>query len=179
MSREHLNGYALALFSLAKEEKKLNKYKEDAILMHTALDENLEYLHLLSSNRISNNDKEKMVNNAFKGVHKNLINFVLILSKSHKVVQASAILKRFVKYVNEDLKIKEGIVYSTSKLSPAKIKELEKRVSKQLGFKPTLINKLDAELISGFRIVVEDEVIEDSITSRLEQIKYQLLREEN
>lgn len=179
MSSEHINGYSLALFSLAKEEKKLKQVKEGALSISESFKENPEYVHLLSSKRLDMDTKEKMVSKAFKGMNKNLINFILLTAKNGKTTIVVPVLNKLVKYINEDLKIKEGIVYSAQKLTAAEIKKIETRVSKQLGFKPTLVNKLDAFLISGIKIVVDDEVIEDSINSRLEQIKQSLLREEN
>lgn len=179
MATEHINGYALALFSLAKEEKKLKKMKDGALVISESLKDNEEYMHLLSSKRLDMATKEKMVAKAFKGIEKHLINFILITAKSGKATIVVPVLNKLIAYINEDLNIKEGIVYSSQKLTGAEIKKIETRVSKQLGFKPKLVNKIDAFLISGIKIVVGDEVIEDSVESRLEQIKQLLLREEN
>lgn len=179
MSSEHINGYSLALFSLAKEEKKLKQVKEGALTIANSFKENPEYAHLLSSKRLDMDTKEKMVSKAFKGLNKNLINFILLTAKTGKASIVVPVLNKLIKYINQDLKIKEGVVYSAQKLSASEIKKIETKVSKQLGFKPTLVNKLDAFLISGIKVVVDDEVIEDSITSRLEQIKQSLLKEEN
>ena len=179
MATEHINGYALALFSLAKEEKKLKKMKDGALVISESLKDNEDYTHLLSSKRLDMATKEKMVAKAFKGVEKHLINFILIVAKSGKATIVVPVLNKLISYINEDLNIKEGIVYSSQKLTGAEIKKIETKVSKQLGFKPKLVNKIDAFLISGIKIVVGDEVIEDSVESRLEQIKQLLLREEN
>lgn len=178
MVKEHINGYALALFSLAKEEKKLKKVKEDSSAILEALKSGEEYLELLRSKRIDFESKEKMIQTAFKGADKNIINFLLIVAKKGNAKIIAHVLAKLVSFINDELGIKEGFVYSTTKLTPDQMKKIETKVSKQLGFKPTLTNKLDPELISGFRVVIGDEVIEDSIASRLQQIKYELLREE-
>lgn len=179
MSKEFVNGYALALFSLAKEEKKLKKVKEESLELVSALVENKDYLDLLSSKRLDFESKETMIVKAFKGTDKNILNFLLLTASKGISKIVIPTLEKLIRLINEELKIKEGIVYTTVKLTPAQIKNIEDKVAKQLGFKPTLINKLDAELVSGFKVVVDDEVIEDSVASRLEQIKYELLREEN
>ena len=179
MATEHINGYALALFSLAKEEKKLKKMKDGALVISESLKDNEDYLHLLSSKRLDMTTKEKMVAKAFKGMDQHLINFILITAKTGKATIVVPVLNKLTKYINEDLNIKEGIVYSSQKLTSVEISKIETSVSKQLGFKPKLINKLDAFLVSGIKVVVDDEVIEDTVSSRLEQIKQLLLREEN
>lgn len=178
MAQEHINGYALALFSLAKEEKKLKKVKEDSLEIIEALKANEEFLELLRSKRIEFDSKETMIQKAFKGADKNILNFLLIVAQKGNAKQVPHILTKLVSLINDELGIKEGFIYTVKKLSADEMKKIETKVSKQLGFKPTLINKLDPELISGFRVVVGDEVIEDSVASRLQQIKYELLREE-
>ena len=100
---------------------------------------------------------------------------MLILAESGRFTLLQLILKKLKELMQIDLKIKEGIVYSTTKLSDQKIKELEKKVTKDLAIKVSLENHIDKELIGGFKIVVDDYVVEDSVKSHLENLKQQLL----
>lgn len=177
---EHINGYSLALFSLAKEEKKLKQYKAQSVLVIDALTEVEEYERLLHSNSIETEVKHKMITQAFgKKLNKNLLNFLLLLVDRNKFNVACPALKKLVKFINEEANIHEGTVYTAIKLTPAELKKIEKKTEKLLKMDITLINKTDAEMISGFKVVVGDEVIEDTIASRLEDIKNQLLGKEN
>lgn len=177
---DHINGYSLALFSLAKEEKKLKQYKEQATQIVEALAEAEEYEKILSSNSIDANTKEKMIKQAFsKGLNKNLLNFLLVLVDRNKFRVAKPALTKLVKFINEDQNINEGVVFTAVKLTPQELKDIQKRTEKVLGMKITLINKIDVELISGFRVQVGDEVIEDTVSSRLEDIRNQLLGKGN
>ena len=177
---DHINGYSLALFSLAKEEKKLKLYKTQSTQVVEALTEVEEYESLLSSNSLSVEQKTKMIKQAFsKKINKNLLNFLLILIERNKFRVAKPALLKLVKFINEEQNINEGVVYSAIKLTSKQLKDIEVKTEKTLKLKLSLINKLDAELLSGFRIVVGDEVIEDTISSRLEDIKNQLLGKDN
>ncbi len=175
---EHINGYALALFSIAQEEKKLKQYKEKSLATIEAIEENSRIIHLLDSKSIDIEERKVIVKKAFKSTNKNMINLLFILVERSKFHMAMPILKKFVKLTNKILNIKEGTAYSVKPLEPKELKEIETRTSKILGYKVVLINKLDAELLSGIKIIVGDEIIEDTVLSRLEQIKYELLKKE-
>lgn len=175
-----INGYALALLSLAKEEKKLKDYKFGSLSIVEALEENHDYIHLLNSKGIEWDKREEMVKSAFISTEKNLVNFMLVLAQHGQAKLAVPVLKKLVREINSELGIKEGVVYSTEKLDQTQISKIENSISTKLGFKITLVNKLDAELISGIRVIVGDEIFEDSIVSRFAQIRNELLeREEN
>ena len=176
----HINGYALALFSIAQEEKKLKQYKEDALAVIEAVESNVEIIHLMDSKSLPVDTRQELIKKAFKSVNKNMTNFLFILVERSKFNIVIQVLKKFIKLTNNILNIKEGIVYSVDKLSAKELKDVQAKTSKMLGYKVTLMNKLDAELVSGVKIIVGDEIIEDTVISRLEQIKYELLkREEN
>ena len=177
---EHINGYALALFSIAQEEKKLKKYKEESLAIIEAIESNEEIIHLLDSKSLEVSVRQGLVKKAFKSTNKNMINLLFILVERSKFKITVSVLKKFVKLTNNILNIKEGTVYSVDKLTAKELKDIQTRTSKMLGYKVVLINKLDTELLSGVKIIVGDEIIEDTVLSRLEQIKYKLLnREEN
>ena len=178
--QENINGYSLALFSIAKEEKKLKQFKEQSQLIIDSLIESDGYENILSSNSITIEEKQGMLKKAFtKGLNKNLLNFLLILVEKNRFKIVRQVLFKLIKFINEDLNINEGIVYTPIKLMTKDLKAIELRTGKLLSTKVTLVNKIDAELISGFKVVVGDEIIEDTISSRLEDIKNQLLRKEN
>lgn len=177
----YINGYALALFSLAQQEKKLIKTKEQSLLVIEALEENLEYVSMLNSKSFDADTKHELITKGFsKKVSKNILNFLLIISDRSKMNLAIPVLRKLVKLINQQEGIQEGVVYSTTNLTPAELTKITNKTSKMLGKKVTLVNKLDVKLISGIQIVVQDEVIEDSVNSRYEQLRNELLqRKEN
>lgn len=177
---DHINGYSLALFSLAQEEKKLTQYKTQATEIVKALNEVEGYEHLLSSYTLDAETKKKMIKEAFgKGLNKNLLNFLYLLVDRNKFKVTKPALNKLVKFINEKENINEGVVYTPIKITPALLSDVTKKVEKVLGIKVSLVNKIDQELLSGFKVIVGDEVIEDNVVSRLEDIRNELLRKEN
>lgn len=176
---EHINGYSIALFSLAQEEKKLKQYKEQATEIVKALSEVKGYEDVLATNSIDAKEKEKMIQSAFKGIEKNLLNFLLLLVDRNKFKVAKPALLKLIKFINQKENINEGFVYTPIKINSTLLSDITKRTEKVLGLKVSLVNKIDEQLLSGFKVVVGDEVIEDNVISRLENIKRELLGKEN
>lgn len=172
---EHINGYALALFSLAEEEKKLNQYKTQSVSLIESFKENAEYITVMNTKSIHADKKHEMIQKAFKGFDKNLVNFMFVLSDRSKFHLITPVLEKLVKLINNKLRINEGYIYTVELLTKAELAKITKRTETLLNKKLTLINKVDKELISGYKIVVGDELIEDTVMLRLEELKNQLL----
>ena len=173
--KDYFHGYALALFSIAIEEGKLVKYKKDAIDVIKSIKSNKKYLSLLMLKSLNLQKKEELINEAFIKINNNLKNLLLVLIFRNKIKFINKILTKFISLINNEIKIKEGIVYSVIKLSPKQIEEIEMKISKKIAVKVELRNLIDKSLISGIKVEIGDEIIEDSILSRLEQIKHKLL----
>ena len=172
---EHINGYALALLSLAKEENKIKQYKTHAEQIIESVEANEKYLDIMTTKSIDSSTKLELIKEAYKSINKNLMNLMFILVERHKFKLLVPVLKKLIKFINNEEKINEGVVYTNEPISPAMVKKLETKASKDLGIKVKLVNKLDADIVSGFRIVVDDQLIEDTIESRLEDLKQTLL----
>ncbi len=174
LKQETKTGYSLALLDIAKEEKKIDVFYEQSLVLLDVLDNNESLELILDQIGVELDEKEKMVKNIFKDIHWSLVNVMLMLSSKNQFKGFKDILKELIKYLQDILKIKQGIVYSTKALTKTEIKKLEIKVSKQFDSKVILKNYIDKELIGGFRIVVDSVVIEDSVKSELNNIKQTL-----
>ena len=77
---------------------------------------------------------------------------------------------------NEAKNVSEGIVYSVNELSAEQKDAIEAAVGKKLGVTLDLTNRLDANLISGVKVVVGDNVIDGSLQHRITSLKSELLK---
>lgn len=175
MVSELIRGYSLALLEISKEEKKVKTFYNQIKIVFQTLEENPKIIDVLDSLSIDQKDKDKIIDKAYKGLEPNLINTFKLLSSKNQFKHCESILKKLKDYLQDELKIKEGIVYSVSKLNPSLIKKLETKVSNQLNSKITLTNHIDRSLIGGFKVVIDDIIIEDSIKSYLETMKQNLI----
>lgn len=173
--KEKKIGFAIALFEIAKEEKKIKKIYKESKIIYQSLEENGDFIEILNDFSLQNDQKKKIVNNIYKNIDIDLLNTMYILIDNNAFRYIIDVLEKLISFLQNELNIKEGIVYSTTKISDDKIKKLEKKLSNEYNVKISLKNHIDKELIGGFKIIIDDIVIEDSIKSDLEDIKHNLL----
>ena len=177
---EVVSRYAAALVSLAKEEQKLEQYKLAVLSMKETFDDSPEILKYLKSYFVSNEDKEKMVEELTKGFAlKNLTNFIKLLVVKHKIYLFKDIVSEITKGINFELDVYEGFVYSTEPLEKQKILEISQVISQKIHKKVELKNRIDERLIGGVKVVVHDHVFDGSIKYKLETMKEQLKERRN
>jgi F-type H+-transporting ATPase subunit delta len=170
--------YAIALFDLANEAKQLEKYQEETKAISNILKDNKEFLNLLTNQFINKDDKKQLLDNVFKGkVEGMILNFLKLLVDKQRFNLSVEIFKEFNSLANDYRGIKEGILYTASSLEEAKIKAIEAKVAQKLGKKVELTMVKDETLIGGFKVVISDLVIDNSIKNKLESLKNDLVEE--
>ena len=177
---EAVSRYAAALVSLAKEEQKLEQYKLAVLSMRETFASNPELIKFLKSYFVTNENKEKVVEELTKEFGlKNLTNFMKLLVLKHKIYLFKDIASEITKGINYELDVYEGFVYSTEPLEKAKILEISEVISEKIHKKVELKNKIDERLIGGVKVVVHDHVFDGSIKYKLETMKEQLKERRN
>ena len=167
--------YALAITSIAKEEKKLSEYKKAISELDVFFMNNLEAKKLLESYFVSDNDKFKFIEELAKNYKlPNLVNFLKLITEKHLVYHFHDIAKEVNKQINVELSIDEGFVYSVEPLSTKELSSIEKAISNKRGHKVELTNLVDPRLIGGVKVVVHDHVYDGSIKGKLETLKENL-----
>ena len=177
---EAVSRYASALVSIAKEEQKLEQYKLAVLSMKETFAQNPELLKLLKSYFVSEENKNQVIDDLTKEFGlKNLTNFIKLLEVKHKIYLFKDIANEINKGINFELDVYEGFVYSTEPLKKDKITEISQVISRKIGKKVELKNKLDDRLIGGVKVVVHDHVFDGSIKYKLETLKEQLKERRN
>ncbi|MFV0479027.1 MAG: ATP synthase F1 subunit delta [Anaerorhabdus sp.] len=168
--------YAVALFELAQENECVVKWQTQANLMSLSIPK--ESTVFFQSSLIEKEEKKEVLKKAFSTtVDGLLLNFMLLLIDKNRFQYINGILDKFNKLCNQFRKIEEGIIYSARPFTENQIQEIEKAFSLQRGNQCALINKIDERLISGFKVMVENEVIDLSMKKSIESMKYELLKE--
>lgn len=173
--------FAMALFDIAKEENKVQKYYDEILVVSEIIEDNPEFLKCLKSFSLSLEEKEKILDKTFlnNGVNEMIVNLMKLLVKKHKIHLFLDIIKKFEKMVLEDLGLLKGIVYSVVELSKEQMRKIENFTAKKVNRQVILKNIIDSNLIAGIKIVIGSYIFENSITSQLEQIKKHIIKGEN
>jgi len=166
--------YALALFSIAKEDNELVKYQTEIKQISILLTNNKELLELLKSEFLDINKRYAIVDKVFKIYSKVTVNFIKVLMQNHRIASYKSIFDSFNTLVNEENNVLEGIVYSTVKLSTEKIKELEEALKIKNHVNVELTNRIDPSLIGGIKVVINNHIYDYSIQNEINSMRSQL-----
>jgi len=163
--------YADALYSLALEKKCIDAYKAEINQLQKLLFQNPEFVDLLSSAFVPEEEKEKIIDSTLVGVNDDIKSLFKVVIKNHRIKYLLDILRQFNSLCNEYRGVKEGLLYSTIHLSETKIEEISKAVAKEENCDIELINIIDPSLIGGVRVVVNDHIYDGSLKNQLEELK--------
>ena len=166
--------YAQELYDLAVHENKLDLYLNEIEKLNDALNVDSELSEYFNSSKYSSSDKKTKVKNLKINSEVLSTFFVMVdaINKSH--VELQLIHDFLVHYYSFEKKL-FGTVYSVRVLSSKQIKDIEKAISSQLGRDVKLENKLDAELIGGVKVVVNNNIWDGSYKSKIKDLKKDLL----
>ena len=105
----------------------------------------------------------------------NIINFLKVIVNNKRTNYLIKIFDEFIKTCNENLNVKEGIVYSITKLDKKQVEKIEKALKVRLNCEVELVNLIDERLLGGVKVVIEDKIFDGSIKNKLEKLKSSLI----
>lgn len=167
--------YAVA-FSESKEKERelllLKQLKEFNML----LEENKELLIILNSNYLGKKEKKKILSDILNVKYDNdllLLLFVLIDNNKLCLLKDIYFLMEDIIYrKNNIINIK---IFSVLKLSDEQIEKIKKiYIKKYLASSAVVNTQLEEKLIGGIKIIINGIVEDDSIMSKLKQVKRNL-----
>ena len=170
--------YAEALYSLALEEKKLQKLQDEAKELSSVIDDNEDFLMLLNSRFMSVNERKEIADKILKDFDVNIINLVKVIVDNNRIDYLSDILQAFNSLCNDYRGIKEGLIYSAFPLDKQTINAVKNKISQIEQMEIELIAKIDPSLIGGIKVVINSHVYDGSIKNQLEKMNIDLLGKE-
>lgn len=169
--------YAEAFFELAQEMNQIDAWKQQMDQVALVMESVPELKGFFGAVKITNEEKKELLIKSFEGkIDEMCLNFLCLLTDKKRISEISLILKEFHSLCNAYKGIEEGVVYAPRILSENQIKELEDSF-KVRGRNVELSLKIDESLISGFKIVLDDEVVDASMKSKIARMKNELLKE--
>lgn len=172
MAKQVDTTYANALFELAMEENKLDVLYEEAQALIGILKENDELIKLLDHPQINKEEKKEIVEKTFAGrVSGDMTGLMVMVVEKDHVNDLVRILEYFVGCVKKQKNIGIAEVTSAVSLSDSQKAAIEKRLLETTSYDSMEIAfSVDASLIGGLVIRIEDRVVDSSIKSKLEKM---------
>ncbi len=172
MAKQVNSTYGDALFQLAVEENQTDEILEELTGLMQVLNENEELIRFLTHPEVVKEDKLKLLQNVFQDrVSDAVMGTLYIVVKNDRSSELESVLEYVIGRIKEYKRI--GIAYVTSavELSEQQKTKVKQRLIETTDYLSMEMHyKVDATLIGGVVIRIEDRVIDSSIKRQLERM---------
>lgn len=166
--------YAEAVFRLAKETGQLAAWSEQLDTL-AQLVSAPEVAGLIGNPAIDGQQLQALlVASLGKTALPDVVRFIAVLLENRRAIALPAIAGLFEELKHEAEGAVEAQIESALPLTAAQVTELTAGLQKRFGRKITATVAVEPALIGGVRIVVGDEVIDDSVQGKLQAMAYRL-----
>ncbi|MBQ4526703.1 MAG: ATP synthase F1 subunit delta [Clostridia bacterium] len=171
--------YAQALFMIAKENSSENMYLECLEDIEICFDENTKYIDFLSSVNISKNERLSAIDEAFsKSMPEHIVSFLKILCQRERIGLFKDCVKEYKALHSFSSKTVTAKITSAFELDDDEKNSVLKKIEKVKGCSVVAEYVVDPSLIGGITVETEGSIIDNSIRSRLCDVKEVMNREQ-
>ncbi len=163
--------YASALFSLAYEKKILDRVECEIEKIRDSLDDNDEYLQVLSSPAIPLSVRHRLIDEAFGECCEYVVSFLKLMCENGHIASLNECINEFTLLCRELENRALATIYYAFELSTSQKEKLEKKLNDitKKEIEPVYIE--DKGLIGGIKIELDGKVLDGSLLNRLNNIK--------
>ena len=167
--------YGGSLYDLAAEEKLDGQIMEQMNEIRQIFRENPKYLRLLGEPAIPQEERLKLLDDAFKDqIEPYLLNFLKILCEKKIMREYAGCCDEFTRRYNVEHGITEAVVTAAVKLNSEQMEALKNKLEKVSGKKIHLIQKTDPTVLAGLRVEMEGRQLDGTVQGRISDISKKL-----
>lgn len=171
--------YALALYEVAEQKGKVQQYLQDLREICSLIDTNKEFYEVIKHPQISTKKKKRIFINIFKGhIDEELLSFLLILIEKDRILYLKEKLREMEKIDLERKNTLNGIVKTTVPLNEEEFNNLIATLEKKYNKHIILEQVIDESILGGIYVRINNDVIDGTVKSKLEELKELMLRTE-
>ena len=164
--------YGNALYELSKDrglsEKMLGEFEEVAKI----LEENPDYVRVLSLTSLSKAERCGLLDRAFSGkIEQYLLNYLKVMLENGHIRSAAESYGQFKKRFYEDAGIAEAYVTSAVALTEDQKRRLTDKLASVTGKDVILHMSVDEKLIGGIRLQINGQQYDGTVLERLDRLK--------
>ncbi|MFA5775036.1 MAG: ATP synthase F1 subunit delta [Ilumatobacteraceae bacterium] len=172
MSKASIEAYARALFEIAEAEGHVDIVENELFRVARAFESNEQLRSTLTDATIPADRRQNIVDQLLGGKASNTTTqLVSLVVGSGRSKDLPAIIDTLVKRASSEKELEVAEVRSAVELSADQQKRLAAALTKATGKQVNLKVVVDPAVIGGLVATVGDEVIDDTVRTRLEQLK--------
>lgn len=171
--------YALAIYKVAEENGKVEQYLEQLRNVVALINGDKDFQELIKHPQVSTSSKKKLFEQVFKGkIEDDLLSFLLVLIDKGRILQLEGKLKQMEKIHLEKGNTVIAKIKTVIPLVDEEKKNLVEKLELKFNKKVLLEEEIDSSIIGGVYVQVDNEVIDGSIKSKLDEMKKLMLKRE-
>lgn len=164
--------YAAAFFDLATEKGLVEKASEDMALLGKVCTSNQDFVRMLQNPVIHADKKKKVIDQIFgDSVNKMSLSFMNLMIRKRRERYLPSIADAFNELYKVSKGIKTAFVSSAVSLSANEKTGILEIIGKLTDKKIDLVESTDEDLIGGFVINLDDFQVDQSIASKIKELK--------
>lgn len=169
--------YARAIFELAEEKGLLEKVYADFRLVREALADLPEFKEVMASPIVKKSDKISLFEGTFAGKIDELsLNFLKFLVEKNREIYVVDILRNFETSYRRKNNCKEVVITTAQPINDTLRADIENRIKEVYKANVDLKNKVDEQMIGGVIVRIENQQLDLSVRTQLQEIKQSLQR---
>lgn len=172
--------YGEALFEIAMEsgEDKAQELMDEILGIEAVLQQNPEFDELMKHPGIPKQEKLQVLKEVFKGrISEELESFLEVVISKERYRDLSNIFSYFVDRVKETKKIGVAHVTTAVELTEPQKSAIEAKLLETTSYKSMEMHyTVDAAIIGGMIVRINDRVVDSSVRTKLDGLKKQLLQ---
>lgn len=168
--------YAEALFNVAREQNKVQKFREEYSFAMNVLNFKPQLKIILTHPLIHADEKKAILKGIFSGkISSSILNFLFILVDNKRLEFLERINDHFQEMSGKALGMKKAVIVSAVSLTLEEKRKIKAAFEKKLGIrlKPRYI--VENGILGGVIVRIEDKVYDGSIKHQLNRIEQKLI----
>lgn len=168
--------YATALFDIAKTKNAVEQFEDEIKLILQVLNDEKEFLQILSHPQILQDEKIQVVENVFDGkAAPEIVGLLVLIIKKNRQEIMLDILKQFIEMAETEKGILKATLTIAMPLDEQQLAQIKKRLENNTQKTIELDVIIDKAIIGGMVIKVGDKVVDGSVAGKMQALKQQLM----
>lgn len=171
--------YALALYQIAEEKGKVQEAIDSLKQVAVIIKEDKNLQKLIEHPQVSSSSKVKLFENLFKDkIDNDVLSFLVLLIDKHRILGLEGILTQMDNIFLEKNNTFIAEVKTVTPLLEEERNELVVKLEKKYSKKIILKEEIDKSLLGGVYVKIDNEVIDGTVKSKIEEMKKIMLKRE-
>ena len=172
MSTAQVNAYVVAMFEIASANDAVSAVEDDMFRLARAIESNEQLRAALNDTSLPSDRRQKIVEQLLGGkAHNVTVQIVSMLVGTGHISLLPQVADALVKRASSSKQLEVAEVRSAVALTDAQKARLAEALGKAAGRPVNLKVVVDPNVIGGLVATIGDEVIDDTVRTRLDQVK--------